>query len=130
MKILKIIPFFSMILLSFESFSQNIENVYYDKFLLVEKETNEIVKVEKIETTVSFNLNTKIITITSPILIENFLVNDAEEDLDFYYFYTRCIEHNAEVTMVANIDGTRFILMDFDEDYYYIFEMSEIYIEK
>lgn len=122
MKTIKFTLFFLMILVSFQTLSQDIENIYYDKFILVDKSTNEIIEVSEIQTTISFNLNTKIMTITSPILVERFAVNDALEDVGYIYLYTTCIDHNIDIIMIANEDGNRFILYDYDENYYYVFE--------
>ena len=127
MKTLKFLLLFSMIFISFESFSQSIENVYYDKFILVEKETNKIISVEDFQTTISFNFETKTFSITSPAIVDRFLVNYVEKDSEFVYFSTTCIDHNMDIMMVAHIDGSRFILYDYDEKYYYVFEASEYY---
>jgi hypothetical protein len=128
MKTLKFLLLFSMIFISFESFSQSIENVYYDKFILVEKETNKIITVEDFQTTISFNFQTKIFSIISPAIVDRFIVNYIEKDSEFVYFSTTCIDHNVDTIMIANIDGTRFILYDYDEEYYYVFEATEYYI--
>jgi hypothetical protein len=127
MKTLKFLLFFLMIFLSFESFSQSIENVYYDKFILVEKTTNTIVDVKDYQTTISFNFEIKTFSITSPAIVDRFLVNYVEKDSEFVYFSTTCIDHNVDIMMIAHIDGSRFILYDYDEEYYYVFEATEYY---
>lgn len=122
MKKLKFTLFFLMIFISFQTLSQDIENIYYDRFILVDKSTNEIVQVSEIQTTISFNFNTKIISITSPVLIERFKVNDGIQELDLIYLYTTCIDHGTDIIMVASEDDNRLILYNYDNDYYYVFE--------
>lgn len=110
-----------LLFILFNSYSQDIENIYYDKFILVEKTTNEIVEVLDIQTTLSFNTRTKVLSITSPVLVERFYVNDTDVDFNYFYFLTTCIDHDLEILMAASSDGQRFILYDFDKNYYYIF---------
>jgi hypothetical protein len=114
------------IFLSFKSFSQNIENVYYDNFYLIDKSTTKIVESKVFQTTISFNIEKRTLSITSPALIEKFYVDDTNTDSNYFYFLTTCIDHNAKVLMMASLDAKRFILYDYDDLYYYVFLMNDI----
>jgi hypothetical protein len=120
MKILKIV-FLLMFFINFNSFSQKHITLYYDRFILLDKESNSIIEDLEIQTTVHYNTNTKILSITSPILVEKFYINDVYKDAKYVYLNIESLDEMFDILIILNVDGSRFVIYDIDKSYYYVF---------
>jgi hypothetical protein len=120
MKILKIV-FLLMFFINFNSFSQKHITLYYDRFILLDKESNSIIEDLEIQTTLHYNTDTKILSITSPILVEKFYINDVYKDAKYVYLNIESLDEIFDILIILNVDGSRFVIYDIDKSYYYVF---------
>lgn len=110
-----------MFFINFNSFSQKHITLYYDRFILLDKESNSIIEDLEIQTTVHYNTNTKILSITSPILVEKFYINDVYKDAKYVYLNIESLDEMFDILIILNVDGSRFVIYDIDKSYYYVF---------
>lgn len=112
--------FVLMLLNSFNTFSQELTQVTYNKIIVIDKNNDNVIEKYDLLTTLSFDSNNDILVIESPIIDEIFYIESINLDSDFYYLNIICVQHDVDFTIVSTLDGSKVILYDFDEFYYYV----------